>query len=152
MKITTVESALFNPFFTSRMLHYALSGADKNAIKIELIFFILPLIYNPKILAKLASSSIRTKFSNILEGDTKNELVFIDDLIANYRSKTNTAIITLCNVINVGIDGFVKINKNEELSYANEKDSILKQYYKASYNLGSMLSKEDYKNIFLKII
>jgi hypothetical protein len=152
MKISNVENVLFNPFFTSRLLHYALSGAEKNQIKTELVFFILPLIYNPRILSKLASSTTRTRFDNILGGELKNDFIFFDDLVQNFRNKTNTAIIILSNTTKIELNTFIRIEEENELSYAKEKDPTLKQYYKASYNLGSILTKEDYKNIFYKIL
>lgn len=35
-----------------------------------------------------------------------------------------------------------------KINYSEEKNPILKEYYKAAFNLGSILSKEDYKKIF----
>ena len=35
--------------------------------------------------------------------------------------------------------------------YSKEKNSELKDYYKAAFNLGSILTKGDYKNIFFNL-
>lgn len=46
MNIAQTEKILFNPLFTSKLLLMALAGANNNKLKVELIYYILPLIYN----------------------------------------------------------------------------------------------------------
>ena len=43
MNIALTERILFNPLFTSKLLLMALAGSNKNQLKVELIYFILPL-------------------------------------------------------------------------------------------------------------
>ena len=66
MNIAQTEKILFNPIFTSKLLLMALAGADRKRLKMELIYYILPLIYNDTIKNKLARSTTKSTFSTFL--------------------------------------------------------------------------------------
>jgi hypothetical protein len=151
MNIDQTEKILFNPLFTSKLLLMALTGSNKNKLKIELIYYVLPLIYNDTIKEKLVRSTAKSTFNTFLNPEVKMELIVIETLLVNYRNKTKEALITLSNLYNVDISNYVILKQEQKITYLEEKDPILKEYYKAAFNLGSILSKEDYKSIFINL-
>ena len=151
MNIDQTEKILFNPLFTSKLLLMALAGSNKIQLKIELMYYVLPLIYNESIKEKLVRSTAKSTFNTFLNPEVKMELILIETLLANYRKKTKEALITLSNIYNVDISNYVILKEEQKITYSEEKDPILKEYYKAAFNLGSILSKEDYKTIFLNL-
>lgn len=151
MNIAQIETILFNPLFTSKMLLMALSGANSNKLKIELIYYVLPMLYNDTIKNKLVRSTSKSTFNTLLNAEVKIELIVIENLLANYKKKTKEALITLSNIHNIEISDYVILKDELKSTYAEEKNNILKEYYKAAFNLGSILSKEDYKTIFFNL-
>lgn len=151
MNIAQTEKVLFNPLFTSKLLLMALAGAKNNQLKMELIYYILPLIYNDRIKDKLMRSTAKSTFNTFLNSEVKMELIVIETLLANYRKKTKEALITLSNIYNVEISDYVILKEERKVNYSEEKNPILKDYCKAAFNLGSILSKEDYKKIFFNL-
>ena len=151
MNIDQTEKILFNPLFTSKLLLMALAGSNKIQLKIELMYYVLPLIYNESIKEKLVRSTAKSTFNTFLNPEVKMELILIETLLANSRKKTKEALITLSNIYNVDISNYVILKEEQKITYSEEKDPILKEYYKAAFNLGSILSKEDYKTIFLNL-
>lgn len=151
MNIARTEKILFNPLFTSKLLLMALAGGKNNQLKMELIYYILPLIYNARIKDKLARSTAKSTFNTFLNSEVTTELIVIETLLANYKTKTKEALITLSNIYNVEISDYVILKEERKIIYSEEKNPILKDYYKAAFNLGSILSKEDYKKIFFNL-
>ena len=151
MNIAQTEKILFNPLFTSRLLLMALAGSKNNQLKMELIYYILPLIYNDIIKDKLVRSTVKSTFNTFLNSEIKVELIIVETLLANYRNKTKEALITLSNIYNVEISDYIILKEEDKITYSEEKNPILKEYYKAAFNLGSILSKEDYKKIFFNL-
>jgi hypothetical protein len=151
MNIAQTEKILFNPLFTSKLLLMALAGAESNRLKMELTYYILPLIYNETIKAKLVRSNTNSSFDTFLSSEVKVELIVVENLLANYRKKTKEALITLSNIYNIEFSNFLILKEDQKITYSDEKNLILKEYYKAAFNLGSILSKEDYKKIFFNL-
>jgi hypothetical protein len=129
----------------------ALAGSKNNQLKMELIYYVLPLIYNDRIKNKLVRSTAKSTFNTFLSSEIKMELVAIETLLANYRKKTKEALITLTNIYNVEISDYVILKEEQKIIYSEEKNPILKEDYKAAFNLGSILSKEDYRKIFFNL-
>lgn len=150
MKLEHTEKVLFNPLFTSKLLLMALNGAKNKQLKMELIFYILPLIYNDRIKNKLIRCNSRSTFNTFLDQDIKRELIVIDGLLKNYNKKSKEALITLSCLFNIEFSNYISL-KEEGIHYLSENDPLLREDYKAAYNLGSILSKEDYKTIFFNL-
>ncbi|MGG5504259.1 three component ABC system middle component [Myroides odoratimimus] len=151
MNIAQTEKILFNPLFTSRLLLMALAGSKNNQLKTELIYYVIPLIYNDIIKNKLIKSTVKSTFNTFLNSEIKVELIIVETLLANYRNKTKEALITLSNIYNVEISDYIILKEEDKITYSEEKNPILKEFYKAAFNLGSILSKEDYKKIFFNL-
>ncbi|MCZ8090290.1 three component ABC system middle component [Flavobacterium sp.] len=151
MKVENLNTVLFNPLFTSNLILFFLSGTKNNKIKTELIYLVLPILYNDKLRVKLSkcksSSSLKTFLS---DDDIQIALLNLSQQAKDYYKITNTSIITLSNYSNIQISDFIKISQKSILNYNFEKDQILREYYKSAYYLGLIFSKEDYKTIFYK--
>lgn len=148
MNIAKTEKILFNPLFTSKLLLMTLGGAKNNQLKMELIYYVLPLIYNDTIKNKLVRSTAKSTFNTFLNSEVKVELIVVETLLANYRTKTKEALITLSNIYNIEFSKYIILKEEQKITYSEEKNPILKEYYKAAFNLGAILSKEDYKKYF----
>lgn len=150
MKIEHTEKILFNPLFTSHLLLMALSGAKNKELKMELVFYILPLVYNDIIKNKLIKCNSLSTFNTFMDHDVKKELIVIESLLENYRKKSKEALITLSNLFNIEFSNYISL-KEEDIHYSREKDLLLRDDFKAAFNLGSIFSKEDYKKIFFNL-
>lgn len=150
MKLEYTEYIYFSPLFTSKLLLMALSGAKNKELKTELIFYILPLVYNDIIKNKLNRCSTRSTFKTFLDHDVKRELIVIERLLENYNEKSKEALITLSNFFNIEFSNYISL-KEEGFHYKAERDSFLREFYKAAFNLGSILSNEDYIKIFYNL-
>ncbi|WP_158639676.1 three component ABC system middle component [Arachidicoccus ginsenosidivorans] len=93
----------------------------------------------------------KSTFNTLLIPEVKKELIVIESLLTNFRKKTKEALITLSNIHKIEISDYLILKDEYESTYSEEKDSILKEYYKAAFYLGSILSKEDYKTIFYNL-
>jgi|SRR5690554_1426331 len=151
MNIAQTEKILFNPLFTSNLLLMALAGADNKRLKLELAYYILPLIYNDTIKDKLVRSRTKSTFKTFLNNDVNRELIRIETLLNNYRKKTKEALITLSNLHNTEFSDYLILRDEQQISYSQEKNPLLKEYYKAAFNLGSILSKDDHNKIFFNL-
>lgn len=150
MKLEHTQKVLFNPLFTSKLLLMALSGAENKKLKLELIFYILPLIYNNRVRDKLSRCNSRSTFNTFLDPDVKRELIVIESLLKNYNKKSKEALITLSSLFDIEFSNFISL-KDVDIQYSSEKNPFLREDYKAAYNLGLILSKEDYKTIFFNL-
>lgn len=151
MNIAQTEKFLFNPLFTSKLLLMALAGADNKKLKMELTYYILPLIYNDTIKDKLLRSTAKSTFKTFLSIEVKKELIVIETLLSNYRLKTKEALITMSNLYNTEFSDYLILRDEQKINYSQEKDPVLKEYYKAAFNLGAILSKDDYNKIFFNL-
>ena len=153
MKASDIERLIFSPFHTSKILHHFLSGAksvNSKCIKTELVYLLLPFIYNNQIQSKLKNLNTNSKFNAfIVNTDFDIFISSLNQRINDYRKTTNTAIIILANEIDLDINEF--LIPNTEIHYKEEKDNYLKPIYKAAYNLGVILGKEQYLSVFKKL-
>lgn len=129
----------------------ALSGARGQEIKTELLYYILPFVYNPVIRNKLNSSRVNSNLKSLLNNEIKNELLNVESSINNFRLKSNEALITLSNLVEVEIAEYISISSGATIHYFSEKDKHLREYFKAAFNLGVILSKEDHRKIFFSL-
>lgn len=153
MKAKELERLIFNPYPTSKILHYFLSGAktiDRKGIKTELIYLVLPLIYNEDICGKLSRMNKKSKLNTFIN-DKENQLFIslINQKIWDYKVASKRAILFLSNTSKIDFNTHISIS--EELNYGNIQDPVLKQIYKGAYNLGIIVAKERYVDVFLKM-
>ena len=153
MKATDLERLVFSPFHTSKILHHFLCGAksvNSHCIKTELIYLVLPFIYNNQAQNVLKNLNKNSKFNPFIENIYFD--IFRSSLnqkISDYRKTTNSAIIILANEIDLEIDKY--LIPNTDIHFSDESDIYLRPIYKSSYNLGIILGKEQYLSVFKKL-
>lgn len=150
MKIENINNILFSPLLTSNLILHFLSGTKKNKIKTELIYLVLPILYNSKIRNKLVKCKSSSSLKTFLTEEIKIDLIDLSKRTKDYNALTNESMITLSNYIKIEISDFISIPQKEIVSFKNEKNEILREYYKSAFYLGLIFSKEDYKTIFYK--
>jgi len=153
VKASALKAIMYSPQWTSRLLHYFISGAmavNDKGIKFELIFFALPLVLDNKIAKKLSNSKKTSTLTTVFkEVDLKERLIGINERIENYREITNQGLIYLGNTEKLNIGEYINIS--ECINYQKENDLFLKQKYKAAYNWGCILGKQNYQSVFLRM-
>ena len=153
MKASDIERLVFSPFHTSKILHHFLSGVksvNSKCIKTELIYLVLPFIYNKQVQNKLKNLNKTSKFNKFLEvNDFDIFTSSLNQRVNDYRKTTNTAIIILANEIDLEIEKY--LIPSTDIQFNTEKDIYLKPIYKSSYNLGVILGKEQYLSVFKKL-
>jgi len=152
MKIQSLNALIYNPIWISYLLHYFLSGATsaKNKkVKLELIYLVLPFVYDEKLMKKLSSSSTRATFQTLFkDAELKNSLIRMDQKISSFQHTTNQSFVIIGSKVSVSSGAY--LHTSEILDY-KKSEGGLREYYKAAYNLGAIFGKEDYREIFLKV-
>ena len=153
MKPKDVNNLLFNPQWTSKLLHYFISGTKntKNqGLKFEIIYYVLPFIFDDVIFNKLVGANSKSTINTLFKSaELKNRLIPINKRVEAFKIITNQAIIYLGNKNNLTLGSFIELDKT--IHYRNEDNAIIKKYVKAAYNLGVIISKENYIIFFTKI-
>lgn len=152
MKSQNIKNIIFSPVWNGTLLHYFLSGVKKvsdKGIKFELLYLVLPFLHDDNILKKLNSTNARSTLSSFMDKDTEYSLVGKKKSVLAYKKATNESLILLSSRTEINISEYVSVSN--VLKYEYEKDKIKKVYGKAAYNLGVILSKEDYINVMLRI-
>ncbi|QVW24351.1 hypothetical protein KJF94_01840 [Pseudomonas hormoni] len=147
-----IQRLLFNPAWTGNLLQHFLSGchiSKLKTIKIELIYIALPMIFDQILRDALSTKKISSTFSSLFKNATlKNRLISIDIKISDFLPFTNDSLIVIHDKITVSEDGF--ISTTTPLDYKKSPEA-LRVYCKAAYNLGAILSKEDHREVLLRI-
>ena len=152
MKTQDLYRLIYNPIWISRLLHYFLSGVAKSKtkqIKFELVYFAVPVLLDKEMISNLESKTARSTFSTLFDTiESKKCLIGMDKKIYAFTEVTNDALLILADKVAIGDGGY--IHTSDCLDYRKTEDS-LRDYFKAAYNLGLILAKEHYREIFLKI-
>jgi len=153
MRADEMLNLLHSPQWIAKLLHQFLSGAssiNKNGIKLELIYFALPFVFDEAIQKKLCTSNTRSTFTSVFNNnDLKNQLIGMDDKINDFKKITNKGLIYLGNLTEMYISEYISVS--DKMKYSNESNPVIKEYCKAAYNWGIILSKADYRNLFIKV-
>ena len=154
MKAKELEQLMFNPFHTSQILHHFFCGVkaiNENGIKLELANIVLPIIYNETFVEKtLSTLNNKSTFNSLLSNyEFKIFTTNINQEIINFKSLTKNSLIILLNENKIIVDEFIKLRLS--MDYREETDIKLKKIYKAAYNLGRIIAKENYLSVFLKL-
>lgn len=152
MKAKDIEILIYNPIYLSRILQHFLSGAhsiNSVGVKSELIYLAVPCVLELKLRKKLSNLNKNSTINSIIK-NPEFELFFsqINTYIENTKHKTKGGLIVLGNTHEVAFCKFIGID--EKSDYKKESNPILKEVYKASYILGSIIAKENYLTVIKK--
>jgi len=146
-----LRNVIYSPEFVSRLLHRFISGAqtiNKEGIKFELTYLLLPLIMNEKYRKSLENANKNSNFSKaILSKENHIENIFLNSYITETKQLLKQGTIYLSSYENLKIGKYISV-KNA-IGFKSE-DSFTQEYYRASYYLGLLLSKEHYRSVFTK--
>lgn len=153
MKSKELENMIFNPIYTSLIIHHFLSGVqsiNKDGIKTELIFVVLPIIYNQELSNKLSNLNINSKLTPLIESNEYESFFSqINSKINDYKKITNHSLIVLSSNNNLKINEYINIENF--LEYKKEEDLIIRNIFKSAHNLGILFAKERYFTIIKKL-
>lgn len=151
MNYKDIQILSYNSFFGSVLITHFLSGCDNYQIRNELIFLLLPLVFNNEsreILNKCNSrSTLNSTFLDSVEGRTS--LGGLEKRVVYFRKMTQTSLIVSAEKYNIIISNHIKIN--DPIEFNKEKDPYLKEFYKASHYCGKILSKNDLLDTFIRL-
>jgi len=152
-------NVIYPPQWVAKILYLFISGAqnqDCSGIKTELIYFVIPIISIDLIREKLKHANSRSSFDSILEQqiyDKRNCFINFSSRVESFIKITNFGLIQLGNEVELKFGDFITASKPIKYNPSEYKDSRSfddSDFFKASYYLGLIFAKEDYKNIFLK--
>ena len=96
MKATELENLIFNPNYTGRIIHHFLSGfksINAEGVKSELIYIVLPFIYESKVCEKLINLNKNSKLNTILnEQVIESFFCQINSKILEYKKNTKNSL------------------------------------------------------------
>ncbi len=161
MKSNDLVNLMFSPQWISTLLHHFISGAKKinpQGIKAEILYLVIPFVTDDVTREVLSIANTRSNFSSVfykknpsekrIPLEIKNALMGKNNQIEQYHEITNRGVIYLGNIAKLGIGKYITVAQTIE--YKDEK-GIIRDYCKAAYNLGVVLAKEDYRNVFVKL-
>jgi hypothetical protein len=103
---------------------------------------------NDKLRRSLDRANKNSNFEQkLITDDNRSELYYLDEYIENTRTITNQGLIYLSSYANLSIGSYIK--SSELVGFDSDVEEV-KEYYRAAYYLGVLLSKEEYLNVFLK--
>lgn len=152
MKPSDFISLLHSPLWIASLLESFLSGAQrikKEGLEFELIFVAIPLLLDENALEHLSKGNVNSSMSKIMANSDLQSTYFKAKWnIEFYKEVTKKAVIILASSKKITISN--KIYHHAPLKPFSGNDEYLKKYYKAAYNLGAMIAKEDSLEIIIK--
>lgn len=146
MAILHIETLMYNPIFTSKMIQCFMTGYEKD-LDLKIIFYVLPIVMykdsRERLNSARADSTIYSMFSKEIDfkeyGTKLNSrlcLNHVKDVFEDYIKITKQAIIILANQDKISISN--NISLQEKLQY-NKTPNLIRDYFKAAFYLGKML-------------
>ncbi|WP_143727315.1 three component ABC system middle component [Methanoculleus chikugoensis] len=145
----------YPPQWVSRILHLCISGAksyNNLGLKYELIYCVLPILAEDELRKNLKQANRNSSFFTVFEQkmtDKQEYLINFAERVDSFSKITRDGLIYLGTVERVDIDSYISTMK--PLKYKKSSNLSDSDFQKASYYLGILLAKEDYKTIFLKL-
>lgn len=153
MKATDLKRLIYNPIYISQLFAFFIHGAKSinlKGIKTELIYLVLPFIFNEELCAKLARLNKNSKITVLIE-DKDYDVFFcqINQKVRDYKKMSKNGLIVMASSFKCSIAEYLDISM--EQNYADEDDKSLRLTFKSAYNLGVLLAKENHHTIFRKL-
>lgn len=152
MNSKSLDLLIYNPLWLKELIHYFLSGvsqSESKKLRFELVYFALPILYDEEMLGKLSRANVTSTLDSLSEKiEIKTKLSLQINKSVQFKKKTNKAIILLGNG-NVNVEkGFISVSNPLHYTKATLP---LKKHYKAAFNLGHIMAKESYREVFMKL-
>jgi sugar/nucleoside kinase (ribokinase family) len=149
LKTSDIEKLSLNHFWLCDLLRYFVTGYGK-PVPLELCYLLFPLVLRDKQRKALASANVKsTIYSIFLDKKEKRSLLAaLQHYVDSYKANANEAIILYGNT------EVIKRNKllnSSKFDYKGELDAKIREYYKAAFNFGVIVSKEEANSCFYKL-
>ncbi|RRO01378.1 three component ABC system middle component [Pectobacterium aquaticum] len=152
MNPTEIKSLIHSPLWIASLLRSYISGAQdikSEGINFELTFLALPFLLNDSAIKYLESGNKNSNISKIMTNhDLRSTFVNVRGLVEYYKPITKKGIIALSLIDSIEISNSIRLLT--KYKYSQESNDYKKKHYKAAYNLGAILAKEDPLELLVK--
>ena len=151
MNIKDIKILTYNSLFGSRLVAYFLSGCNKQTIKYELIFFLIPFVLKEESRAILNNANSKSTLYSLFLNNSKGKISLggLEIRFKHFQPLTQSSIIVAAKYYDLKVNDTISIIS--PLDYNNEDIPLLKEYFRASYYLGKILSANDVFDTYLKL-
>ncbi len=152
MKPNEIRDLIQSPLWIASLLEYFLSGVQRvkeEGLPFELVFLAIPILLDEDSIEHLSKGNINSNISKMMKNIVLQSSYFKAKWnIEYYKPVTKKSIIVLASMKNISIDNNIRLlNPIKNIS---EPDEYKKKYYKAAYNLGAMIAKEESLDLIIK--
>ena len=152
MKPNEIRDLIQSPLWIASLLEYFLSGVQRvkeEGLPFELVFLAIPILLDEDSIEHLSKGNINSNISKMMKNIVLQSSYFKAKWnIEYYKPVTKKSIIVLASMKNISIDNNIRLlNPIKNIS---EPVEYKKTYYKAAYNLGAMIAKEESLDLIIK--
>lgn len=154
MKNEDMLNILYPPQWVSKILHLSISGAmhpgNHRGLKYELAYCVLPILSIEEIRNKLTRAKNTSSFFTIFEHkmiDKQEYSIDFSKRAEAFSKITKNGLIYLGNIEQIEFGKYITTVSSK--TYQKNGDDA--DFQKASFYLGLLLAKEDYRHIMLKL-
>ncbi|WP_053366282.1 three component ABC system middle component [Bacillus sp. FJAT-27245] len=151
MSIKHIENLSLNPFFCSHILHHFLSGCNSKNAHISVMYLVLPFVFYQDTRTILVKANKKSDIYSVFFDKKENRvsLVGMQERIEFFWEYTNQSLIVGHNEEKFFVDK--KITAINVVDYKQMKNIQIREYFRAAHYLGIILSKYDFKDVFIKL-
>lgn len=152
MKPNEIRALIQSPLWIASLLEYFLSGVQRikeEGLPFELIFIAIPILLDEDALEHLSKGNIKSNMSKLMNNSIlQSSYLKAKWNIEYYKPVTKKSIIVLASMRNINIDNNIRLF--DPIKSVSEPEEYKRTYYKAAYNLGAMIAKEEPLDIMIK--
>jgi hypothetical protein len=149
MDIESVKIISYNPYFCNNLIPFFINGLEKKECQISLVYLLFPMVLHRDSREKLSKANSRSSIFTLF---SDNEYAGIEYRVEDFETLTNQSLILATNRHYLKIDNDkIKLRKSIKVDHLTEKDKLIRQYYKASFEFGRILNGHSIIDIFIKL-
>ncbi|ASS74206.1 hypothetical protein CIG75_03860 [Tumebacillus algifaecis] len=147
MSVRAISHISLNPFLGSEIIQHFLSGCKNKEMDLPAIYLVFPLVYYGASRDGLCSSNQKSSLYEKFFKDPKKRLMLggLEERYFYYKKLTQKSLIVGHNEMCFRVSYSVSLL--ETVTFKDEKNSELFDYYKAAYYLGVIFSKAETKHV-----
>jgi len=138
-----------NPFIGGKLIAHFLSGCENNSIDYLAVYLLFPLLYKSESRIVLSKANKNSTLDTIFLSKDKSMLAGLEKRFYYFEKLTKHSIIV--SSVHFGVTVSNQLAVKEPIIYSKEKNVSLKEFYRASFQLGQILSKTDIGISFIKL-
>lgn len=153
MKPEDIISTIESPQWSALLLWHLISGAQCYSVGLrpELLFLGLPIITDKGFKEKLVRANKNSTMSSLFNGrELSTSFATLPDRVEHYKDATRSGIIYLGSMVEVEFSDHLSVRP--VISWDKEAIKVRKDYFRAAYYLGGILSKENHLAVISRFI